>query len=610
MSAAPIARLQRRLAPYVASEWRLLAAALISMFAMSAATLARPWPMTVIVDAVLSGRAPPQWIDAWLPQLDRVELLAWSVAAMIATLLVAQALALLQTYLSQLLGQRLVLALRCDLYAKLQHLSLRFHDHRNVGDLIYRITGDAAALQDIVTHGLMPIVISSVTLVLVASAVFALDPRLAVVSLAAIPFLLANTIWFSSRVKGRSRGLAEADSSLYTKVSEVLGSIRAVKAFAAEDLELARFTRHARESQRAYVRIITLSTLGGLVNDVLAGFGVAAVVLVGALIVMSGELSIGELLVFVAYLSALQGASTSIAQCLLVVQRSRASAERVVEILNQEDERDHAGRDRMPHISGALTFEDVSFAYASPEGAARGAALENLNLSIEPGETVALVGRSGAGKTTLLSLMLGFYRPQSGRILLDGVDVETLDLRWLRRNVALVLQDPIIFSASIGENIAYGRPGASAAEIEAAAAAAGLHEFAASLPERYETKVGERGARLSGGQRQRIGVARAFLKDAPIIILDEPTSNLDASTERQVFEALTRLATGRTTLLVAHRLTTARRADRILVLEKGTLVEQGSHDALMALGGAYATLWRDQDGGSTRPPTAATFGAS
>jgi ABC-type multidrug transport system fused ATPase/permease subunit len=406
-------------------------------------------------------------------------------------------------------------------------------------------------------------------------------------------------------VRTRSRGLAQAESGLYSKVSEALGAIRAVKAHGAEERELSTFTDRARETQKAYVRVATLSTLGGLVNELIAGLSTAAVVLVGALIALRGGITVGELLVFMAYLAALQAPITTLAQSALVVQRSRSSAERVVEILDEvEDERTLGGRRRLAKVEGALTFEAVDFRYLAPDGTSRGAALSGLDLHIRPGEMVALVGRSGAGKSTLLSLMMGFYRPQSGRIAIDGLDLKDAEIGWLRSQVALVLQEAIIFSATIAENIGYARPGAHRHEIEAAARAANLHEFILTLPDGYDTEVGERGARLSGGQKQRIGIARAFLKDAPILILDEPTSNLDAATERHVFEALHRLAEGRTTLLVAHRLATAQRADRIVVMEDGRIVEQGTHAALIACNGRYASFWADQNARSEAPATA------
>ena len=596
-------RIFRRLAPYVVAEWPLLVGTAVTMLTVSVASLAKPWPLQIVIDNVLGSRPAPAWL-AGVAGGDKQTLLLVAVGLMIAATALAQGLALLQTYLSQLLGQRLVLDLRCDLYAKLQHLSLRFHDHRNVGDLIYRITGDSEALQNIVTFGLVPIVIQTVTVISVGAAIFLLDPSLALVSLAALPFLVLNTVWFSSRVRNRSRGLAMAESGLYSKVSEALGAIRAVKAHGAEARELSTFTDRARETQKAYVRVATLSTLGGLVNELIAGLSTAAVVLVVALIALRGGITVGELLVFMAYLAALQAPITTLAQSALVVQRSRSSAERVVEILDEvEDERTTGGRQRVAEVKGALTFEQVDFRYVAPDGTSRGAAITAVDLHIRPGEMVALVGRSGAGKSTLLSLLMGFYRPQSGRILVDGLDIREAELGWLRGQVALVLQEPIIFSATLAENIGYARPGAHRGEIEAAAKAANLHDFILTLPDGYDTEVGERGSRLSGGQKQRIGIARAFLKDAPILILDEPTSNLDAQTERHVFEALHRLAKGRTTLLVAHRLATAQRADRIVVMEEGRVVEQGTHAELIESQGRYFGFWADQHARSEAPAT-------
>jgi len=583
--------LYARLAGYVRAETRLLTVTVLVMLAATMLILARPWPLQVVVDSVLGSRPAPAWITRPLGRLTPDGLLVVAVLLMAVAIVLTQALTLGQQYASQLLGQRMVFRLRCDLYAKLQRLSLAFHDRASVGDLIHRVTGDAPALQNIVTYGFVPLGIQLVTATVLAGTVFVLDARLGVVALAIVPLLIVWTVWFSERVRRRTRGLAVAESSIYSTVSETLGGIRAVKSFAMEEAEARRFEQHARSSQQAYVQVMTLGSLGSQVTEVLAGLATALVVLVGARAVLAESMSVGELLVFVAYLQSLYSPVTQLAASAMVIQRSAASIERVVQIFEQEDEHAGPGQLRLRTVTGRLSYQGVSAAYD-----ARRLVLHDVNLEVGAGERVAFVGRSGAGKSTLVGLLLRFYRPAAGRILLDGADIAALDLTWLRRQIALVLQEPIIFSGTLRENIAYGRPGATEVDVTAASHAAGLHDFVVTLPDAYETPVGERGVRLSGGQRQRLSIARAFLKDAPILILDEPTSSVDATTEHQIFASLDRLARGRTTLVISHRLATVRRADRIVVLGGGRMVEHGTHATLLARGGAYAGLYADQFG--------------
>jgi len=598
---APL-RLYARFAPYLGAELYLLGLTAVAMLGTTLLTLARPWPMQVIVDSVLGGRPAPWWISWSFRGLDRPALLAVATGLMIGTLLLGHVLALCEQYFSQLLGQRMVRRLRCDLYVKLQRLSLRFYDRSSVGDLIHRITVDTVGLQDVVTYGFVPLAVQFLTAIAIAGTVFALDARLGAAVVALVPLLVLWTMWFSEAVRRHARGLATAESGLYVTASEVLGGIRAVKSFAMEEVELRRFERHARSSQEAYVRVMTLSALGALVTEALAGVGVAVAVYLGARAVLGGgRLTVGELLVFIAYLHSLYGPITQVAASATVIQRSAASIERVVQIFDQEDEYVRPGGIRLKRVEGSVSYQDVWTTYGDGQPVLRG-----VTLDVAPGERVAVVGRSGVGKTTLVSLLLRFYGARGGRILLDGHDVETMDLTWLRQQIALVLQEPIIFSGTLAENIAYGRPDANPAEVVAASRAADLHEFVMSLPGGYDTAVGERGVRLSGGERQRVAIARAFLKKAPILILDEPTSNLDATTERQIFESLDRLAGGRTTLLIAHRLATVQRADRIVVLVDGRIAESGTHAALLTAGGAYARLWEDQ--GAQRPPSGESLG--
>jgi ATP-binding cassette subfamily B protein len=584
-----------RLLPYVGAEWHLLLCTVTAMLAATLLTLLQPWPMQVIVDSVLGSQPVPAWITIPVGQPERLTLLVVAIGLLVTLLLTRQAVGVCQGYFSQVLGQRMVFELRSDLYAKLQRLSLRFHDRSTVGDLMYRITEDAAALQDIVTYGIVPLAIQFVTVIAIGGTILLMNLRLGIVALMIVPFLLFWTVWFSERVKQGSRHLASAESGLYTSVNEALGSIRAVKSFTTEALELERFENRARVSQEAYVRLATLSSAGGFVTEIIVGVGAAIVMFLGALSVLDGNLTLGQLLVFVAYLQSLYGPVTQLSGSALVIQRSGASIERVLEIFDAEDEHVKSSGATLKTVSGHIVYDDVTFAY--DEGRQT---IDNVSFEVLPGEIVAFVGPSGAGKTTLLSLLLRFYQVHSGQIRLDGVDIASLDLLWLRQQIALVLQEPIILSCSLGENIAYGRPGSSHDDVIAASQAAGLHEFIMQLPNRYDTCVGERGVRLSGGQRQRLSIARAFLKDAPILILDEPTSNLDTTTEQYIFQALEPMVRGRVMLVIAHRLSTVQRADRIVVLDQGRVVEHGTHTTLLGSGGLYARLHDDHSVGWSR----------
>jgi ATP-binding cassette subfamily B protein/subfamily B ATP-binding cassette protein MsbA len=374
-------------------------------------------------------------------------------------------------------------------------------------------------------------------------------------------------------------------------VQETLSGIRAVQAFGREALEQARFERHAEESLRANLRLTAVQTGSHALIGLLMAVGTAAVIALAGRQALGGHLTAGDVVLLVAYVVMLARPLETLAYTAVAVQGAVAGGHRVLALLDAvPDVRDAPGATPMPgRARGRIRFDGVSFRYGGG-----GVALRDVSLDVEPGETLAIVGASGAGKSTLASLLVRFYDPTSGRILLDGRDLRTLTLRSLRENVALVLQEPLLFGCSVRENIAYGRPGATDADIVAAARAAGAHGFVSALPQGYDTAVGERGVTLSGGQRQRVAIARAFVKDAPILILDEPTSALDAEAEAGLLSALERLMAGRTTFIIAHRLSTIRNAGRVVVLNDGALVAVGSHDDLLARSALYARLWQLQ----------------
>jgi ABC-type multidrug transport system fused ATPase/permease subunit len=487
----------------------------------------------------------------------------------------------------------MVFRLRCRLFDHLQRLSLAFHDTTAVGDSLYRMTWDTYCVQSLFNSGVIPALTASFTLLGIASIMFVLDWLLTIVALSIGVPLVILIRKLDRPMKDRTLRAAERESNISTRVQETLSSIRAVQAFGREGAESQRFSTHANASLLAKLRLTVLQAWSQAMVGLLLAGGTAAVVWIAGQRVLQGMLTVGDVVLLVSYLAMLYQPLQTLALTAATVQSAAASARRVFSILDAIPEvMDKAGAIPLPaRTPGPIVFDHVTFAYDKGKPV-----LKDVCLEIAPGQTVALVGPSGAGKTTIANLFMRFYDPIEGQIRLNGVDLRSLTLKSLRQNMALVLQEPVLFSSTIRENIAYGCPEATSERIEAAAQDAGAHDFIQALPQGYETQIGERGVSLSGGQRQRLSIARAFLKDAPILILDEPTSALDSATEQQVLEALKRLMKDRTTLIIAHRLSTVRHADQIVVVQDGKIAEAGSHEQLLIAGELYTDLYYLQTG--------------
>lgn len=563
--------------------------ALVQVVLIGGAELLKPWPLKLIIDNVLGGQSL-SW--PFLPGWSRQGLLLVACGGLVGIYLVLGGLSVLNNYTTIRIGQSMVNDLRGALYNHLQRLSLAFHNRRQVGDLLYRVTADTYSIQTLTMNGVFPILTSLVLLIGMTLVMLRIDWLLTVLALSVCPLLYATIATMSSRINRAATAAHERESAIYSLVQRTMSAIRVIQAFTKEEEEQRRFMAASAESLSANLRLYNLQTLyAGVVNVVIA-LGTAVVVWVGARHAMDGALSVGELVVFTTYLASLYGPINTISQTLGLIEGGKAGFLRVHEILAVERDLPE-GKRVVPtnEIRGDIVFENVEFGYVPGQPVLRG-----INLHVPPGQTVAIVGPTGAGKSTLVSLLPRFYDPQEGRVLLDGTDVRELTLASLRRQVAMVLQPPLVFPITIGENIAYGRPEASREAIERAARLARIHETIARLPQGYDTLVGEQGATLSEGERQRLTIARAILRAAPILILDEPTSSVDAETEALIMEGLEQLMAGHTTFIIAHRLSTVRRADVILVVRGGHIVEQGPFAELMRRQGPFAALYRTQFG--------------
>ena len=556
-----------------------------------------PWPMKAVIDHVIGAAPLPAAVATLLRPFaapvasvlagERERLLVTVVAAGLAIQLLHQCVMMFHSRLTAGTGHRMVRDLRERVFAHLQAMTLAQHGRMPTGDLIYRLEADACCLEHLVMRGLFPIVFSVLTLVAMFAVLVRIDLQLALVSLAVIPLLFLWLRFYGRAMRPAAQRAKELESAMVQRLHESMTAIRLVKSYAREDFESQKFSVAADRALSARLGTTRQETLFSAIVSGLTIAGTSLVLLVGGLSVLHGRISLGTLLLLVAYLGFVYGPLCGIANTTGALQQAVASARRIRETLALMPEpADLADAlDARAITRGAVRFEDVTFQYEPGRPVLRG-----MSFAAEPGELAALVGLSGSGKTTAISLITRLYEPSAGRILIDDVETRRYSLRSLRRRVAVVLQEAIVFSGSVRDNLRYGRLSASDAEIEAAARAADAHDFIMALPQGYDTPLGEAGHGLSGGQKQRISIARAFLKDAPILVLDEPTASLDTITETSIFESLRRLQRGRTTFVIAHRLSTVRAADRILVLDHGRVVAQGRHDALVQSSPLYARL--------------------
>jgi ATP-binding cassette subfamily B protein/subfamily B ATP-binding cassette protein MsbA len=541
--------------------------------------LLKPWPFKIIVDDFLrpTPAARGDW-RTWVPVLCLalvVIQIAWGIMNWITN------------YLFVKIGLQALLKLRTDLYSHLQRLSLKFHDARRSADSSFRVAYDSQSIQTIYNKGFTNIFASVIALIGTFIVMLRLDWVLTLLSLAIVPLIVGAIYLFARRIRSESTSIQEQESAVLAQAQEGLSSIRMVHAFGREDFEVRQFHQQAQQSLQANLRLTLTNVNSALVISTLMVIGTAAMYYVGTLHVLAGTLSLGSLLVFSAYLLMLYQPLESLTYTAWAMEGATAGAKRCFEVLDRQDDvRDSPNAIDISSATGAITLHSVNFGYAESR-----VVLRDINLSIAPNQIVGLVGGTGAGKSTLLSLVPRFYDPTTGFVMLDGRDVREITKKSLRAQIAIVLQDTLLFSTTVRENIAYGRPDATQEDIVEAARRAQADEFIRQMSEGYDSLVGERGGHLSVGQRQRIGIARAFLKNAPILLLDEPTSALDPATEAAIMETIKELMRGRTTLIATHRLATIHNLDQIIVLDQGRIIEQGLGSELLVRGGVYAKLY-------------------
>jgi subfamily B ATP-binding cassette protein MsbA len=587
MKPAPDSRF--KLADLLKPHARLLAIGFVAVVGEGAANLLEPWPLKIVLDNVLKSRPMQGWLNQWIVSVagtDKLNILKFAALAVLAIAIVGAGCSYVEKYVTTSVGQWVTHDLRRTLYSHIQRLSLAYHDHKQTGDLISRITGDIDAIQSFIASSLLDALINSITLVGMLGVMLYLNWQFTLIALSVAPPLFLVVYTYTRKIKKASRDVRKKEGEIVSVMQEVLSSIRVVKAFAREDYEQKRLEEESLEGVEIGLRARSLKAKLAPLVEVIVAVGTCLVLWFGARMVLTGALSAGSLVVFILYLGKMFKPMQQLSKMTDAYSKALVGYERIREVLDTNYEiPDLPGARRAPAFHGAIEFDKVSF-YYEPNSPV----LKDVSLDIQPGQVAALVGPTGAGKTTIISLIPRFYDPTSGLVKIDGFDVRRFQQQSLRQQISFVLQETILFHGPIWNNIAYGKPGASRSEILQAAEMANAREFIEKLPDGYNTIVGERGVTLSGGQRQRIAIARAVIRNSPILILDEPSSGLDAASEKLVFEALDRLMEDKTSIVIAHRLSTIRRANVIFVVQDGTIVEQGNHEQLLRANGLYAEL--------------------
>ena len=579
----------------VRSHWQALTLALLAVLGETIADVLEPWPIKIVVDNVLQTKRLPARVEAIVALFphNAFATLNFALAGVLLIAVVGAVSSYSEKFLTTSVAQWVAHDLRRMVYQRIQRLSLAEHGESRTGDLLTRVTSDIDAVQDFITSALLGIVINILTLTGMLGVMFYMNWRFTLIGLSVAPVMFLVVYVYTKRIKKASRLVKKRESELMSGVAEVLTSIQVVQAFAREDYEDRRFDWESRQNVAAGLRARSMKARLSPMVDLLVAVGTCLVLGVGARLVLAGGFSTGDLIIFIFYLGKTYKPMRDLSKMTNTVSKATISFERIQELLDMESRvRDMPGARMAPAFTGLIEFDHVSFSYDGTTPI-----LKDVSVRMEPGQVAAIVGPSGMGKTTIAGLIPRFFDPQSGRITIDGTDIREFTLKSLRDQVSFVLQDTLLFRGTIWENIAYGKPDAEVEDTVRAAELANAHEFIVKMPESYATMVGERGVTLSGGQRRRIAIARAIVRDSPILILDEPTAGLDAASERFVTQALERLMKGRTSIVIAHHLSTIRNADVIFVVKNAEVVERGTYDELLAKGGVFAELHAIQSAG-------------